>query len=287
MTPARRIDWTTSASWSDGVWQLPVLVALVLTIPAFYVMMLPEPQLLWWARGAYALAGLVLGAPLWRTAAPQRSRRLRAVDAVLAIGLLLSAVLPSSLVVRPALGLRLAVALLTLMRLVWSLQHLLTRRSLAYLLLLALTVLALCGVGFWWLEPTAHTLDDGLWLAFTTAATVGYGDLVPTTAASRIFSVFVVLLGYAVLSLVTAAIAAMWVETEERRMEHELLRAMHKDLRAQLSDVRAELDALRQLALAAQPPAPPADTLRAPAGATAASAAPQRSTHPPSRSAGS
>jgi voltage-gated potassium channel len=52
----------------------------------------------------------------------------------------------------------------------------------------------------------------------------------------------VVLLGYAVLSLVTAAIAAMWVETSERRMEHDILRQLH----AEVSALRAEVAALRR-----------------------------------------
>jgi voltage-gated potassium channel len=110
-----------------------------------------------------------------------------------------------------------------------------------YLLLLSLGVFGLCGVGFWWLEPTVATLPDGLWLAFTTAATVGYGDVVPTTLASKIFAVFVVLLGFGVLTMVTAAIATTWIETEERRIEREILH----DLRQQLGTVRAELTALR------------------------------------------
>jgi len=84
-------------------------------------------------------------------------------------------------------------------------------------------ILGFGGVGFWLLEPRAHTFSDGLWLAFTTAATVGYGDIIPTTHASRIFSVIVVLLGLAVLSLVTASLAAMFVETEERQIERDLL----------------------------------------------------------------
>jgi voltage-gated potassium channel len=103
-------------------------------------------------------------------------------------------------------------------------------------------VLCFCGVGFWALEPRVRTLGDGLWLAFTTAATVGYGDIVPSTPAAKIFAVFVVLLGYAVLSLVTAAIAAMWVETSERRLEHDILRQVH----AEVSALRAELAALRE-----------------------------------------
>jgi voltage-gated potassium channel len=111
----------------------------------------------------------------------------------------------------------------------------------------SLAVLLACGLGFWWLEPTTPDLASGLWLAFTTAATVGYGDLVPTTPASRIFAVFVVLLGFGVLSLVTAAIAAHWVETEERRMEREILR----DMRRELGQLRQELVSLRAAVQAA------------------------------------
>jgi voltage-gated potassium channel len=83
-------------------------------------------------------------------------------------------------------------------------------------------------------------LGDGLWLAFTTAATVGYGDIVPSTPASKIFAVFVVLLGFAVLSLVTASIAAMWVESHERRIEREILHDLHAQVRALRQDI-AEL----------------------------------------------
>ncbi|MBP8101886.1 MAG: two pore domain potassium channel family protein [Burkholderiaceae bacterium] len=136
----------------------------------------------------------------------------------------------------------------------WSLKHLITRGGLAYMLLMAVGVLGACGMGFWWLEPTTRTLPDGLWLAFTTAATVGFGDVVPTTPASEIFSVFVVLLGYGTLSLVTAAIATSWVETEERRVEREIMR----DVRHEIATVRNEVVALRrELAATRQVEAPP------------------------------
>lgn len=113
-------------------------------------------------------------------------------------------------------------------------QRLITRRGLIYSLFLCLAILGLGGLGFWALEPRAITLADGLWLAFTTAATVGYGDIVPSTHASRAFSVLVVLLGLAVLSLVTASLAAMFVETEERQIERDL---MH-EISALRSEVR-------------------------------------------------
>ena len=119
--------------------------------------------------------------------------------------------------------------------------HLITRRGLMYSLALCLLILIIGGVGFWILEPRAETLADGLWLAFTTAATVGYGDIIPSTHASRAFAVVVVLLGLAVLSLVTASVAAMLVETEERQIERDLMR----EIGGLRSEVRALRDELR------------------------------------------
>src|SRR5688572_16109468 len=85
------------------------------------------------------------------------------------------------------------------------------RRGLAYSLALCLLLMGGGGVGFWLLEPRASDIGEGMWLAFTTAATVGYGDIVPSTHASRVFAVVLVLVGLAVLSLVTASMAAIFV----------------------------------------------------------------------------
>jgi voltage-gated potassium channel len=123
-------------------------------------------------------------------------------------------------------------------------KRFITRRGLMYSLVLCLLILGLGGVGFWILEPRALTLSDGLWLAFTTAATVGYGDIVPSTHASRAFSVVVVLLGLAVLSLVTASVAAMFVETEERQVERDLMREIGA-LRAEVRHLHDELRGMK------------------------------------------
>jgi voltage-gated potassium channel len=122
----------------------------------------------------------------------------------------------------------------------------LIRQGLIYSLLLAVAILGLGGVGFWLIDPHIHTLSDGLWLAFTTAATVGFGDLVPSTHASRVFSVVVVLLGLAVLSLVTASLSAIFVEkeveAEERQIEKDLMREI-RHLRHEVADLRREIQA--------------------------------------------
>ena len=253
----------------ERVWRWPVMLVLLATIPAFYAELLQvAPPLI--APAAYLAGALVLAAALAHVASRRSQPVLHLLtnpaDLLLVPGLALAAILPSSGSSNLALALRLGVAFLTLVRMVWSMQHLLTRGSIAYLLLVALIVLGFCGLGFWWLEPSVHSLPDGLWLAFTTAATVGFGDVVPTTAASKIFSVFVVLLGYGVLSLVTAAIATSWIETEERRMERDIVRDVHREiasLRRELQQLRAELvaqgPARTGATEAAHTPAPPTD----------------------------
>ena len=119
------------------------------------------------------------------------------------------------------------------------------RRGLWYSLGLCVLILLIGGVGFWGLEPDIHTLQDGLWLAFTTAATVGYGDTVPQTHLGRAFAVLVVLLGLAVLSLVTASLAALFVErdveADERQIEVDLLREI-RALRHQVNALERRLD---------------------------------------------
>jgi len=77
---------------------------------------------------------------------------------------------------------------------------------------------------FYWVDPRINSFWDGLWLAFISGATVGYGDIVPTTGASRVVAVFVVLTGWALLSLFTANIVAMFVGREEKELRQELHR---------------------------------------------------------------
>ena len=233
------------ATRAERRWRWPTLLALLATVPAFYAELLQAaPSAL--ASAAYVLAAIVLAAGLAHVShgSPNPRAHVLANPTVLLLiaGLIASALLPASSASNAALGVRLGVSFLTLLRMVWTIQHLITRGGLSYLLMVSVLVLGACGLGFWWLEPTTPDLPSGLWLAFTTAATVGYGDVVPTTPAAKIFAVFVVLLGYGVLTLATAAIATRWVETGERLIEREILH----DMRREMAALRSELIALRE-----------------------------------------
>jgi voltage-gated potassium channel len=90
-----------------------------------------------------------------------------------------------------------------------------------------------------------HSYSEGLWLAFVTGATVGYGDFVPTTTASRFFAMFTVLIGFGMLSLTTASIAVFFIEEDEKKLRREMhhdMRLLHEEvvaLRAEIRNARA------------------------------------------------
>lgn len=129
--------------------------------------------------------------------------------------------------------LRIAYVTLVLARALGSMRNVLSPASMPYFLGWGAVTLALAGAGFYWLEPTVHSYGDGLWLAFVTGSTVGYGDFVPTTTASRVFAVIMVIAGFAMLSLVTASIAAYFIGEDEKRLRKE----MHQDIKALREEV--------------------------------------------------
>jgi hypothetical protein len=81
--------------------------------------------------------------------------------------------------------------------------------SLVVLLLVwAITLIVGYGFVFWAMRggfnPPLHSLGQAIYFAGTSALTIGYGDIVGTTAAPRAFSILAALSGFSVLSLTTA-----------------------------------------------------------------------------------
>lgn len=137
--------------------------------------------------------------------------------------------------------LRVTMVLLFLVRILGSLRNLFSPTAMPYVLGLGVVTLGIAGAGFFWLEPTVESYGEGLWLAFTSGATVGYGDFVPTTPASRIFAALMVLVGYAILSMVTASIAAFFVGEDEKHLRRETHHDI-KALREEVAQLRAILE---------------------------------------------
>jgi voltage-gated potassium channel len=133
--------------------------------------------------------------------------------------------------------LRAALVGMMLARAIAEIRVLFAPGGLPYIFGFAVIAMLAAGAGFFWLDPSIRSYGDGLWLAFVTAATVGYGDFVPTTPASRVLAVIIVVIGVALLSVVTASIAAFLVGEDEKLLRRE----MHHDIRQLRQEVAAML----------------------------------------------
>lgn len=65
-------------------------------------------------------------------------------------------------------------------------------------------------------EGPIETYGDALWWAAATITTVGYGDVYPKTPAGRGVAFLLMLVGISVFGLLTARVAAFFVESEDR-----------------------------------------------------------------------
>ena len=101
---------------------------------------------------------------------------------------------------------------------------------------------------------------------------MGYGDVVPTTGASRVFAAFMVLIGVSLMTLFTANVVTFFIGREETELRRDLHREIiklrgdvarliggeelriHRDLHEEVRLLRDEVRTLRD-ALAKVPDA--------------------------------
>jgi len=94
-------------------------------------------------------------------------------------------------------------------------------------------------------DAQIENFGDAIWWALVTVTTVGYGDLAPVTVQGRVVATVLMLLGIALIGVVTATVAAWFVnltqgaeeEREEAREE-----AREEVTRTQLLDRIGELE---------------------------------------------
>lgn len=117
---------------------------------------------------------------------------------------------------------------------------------------LLISVFTLCiaiagGVVMWVIDREDFpTLGSGMWFAMQSITTVGYGDRVPSSTEGRLIATFVIVAGIGFMSVITATITAVFVESARRRrrssaeitLEHisqrldQIERLMHQRLEA-------------------------------------------------------
>lgn len=118
-------------------------------------------------------------------------------------------------------SLRLVVVLLLLARMSKTLRRLLAQHQLGTTLAVAFITMLLSGLIIVRIEPSIGSIWDGMWWAWVTMATVGYGDVVPKTAPGRLFASLLIMFGVVLLSLLTANLAAFFIGSEVEKVEKE------------------------------------------------------------------
>jgi voltage-gated potassium channel len=214
--------------------EVSIMIAALATIPvvifegrgASYAWLPIADWLIW------AVFAVVLFIGIWL--AENRAQYLQRHPLDVAIVILSFPMMPSFLaltrlarLVRVMRVLRLATVVA---RAIPALKATIGRRELLYVFsVCALLVVAAAGMLFV-LEPDAvdQSFLSALWWSTVTVTTVGYGDIAPTTLAGRIAAVVVMIAGLAVISTLSASIAAYFVaqgrQSDADRLEQRLER---------------------------------------------------------------
>jgi voltage-gated potassium channel len=225
--------------------EVPVLVAALLVIP---VIVIEESNV----SDTWKTLGAILNWIIWVAFAvevivmlavvPSKKRWLRDNPLEVAIVVLTPPFLPASL---QALRVFRLFRLLRLLRIARLGRRVFSLQGLRYVALLALLTVLGGGAAFAAVEKHSSTWD-GVWWAFTTATTVGYGDKYPVTVLGRAIGMTVMLVGISFIAVLTGAIAQRFLaaQVEEVVEAEETIEATEAEVLAELREVRSRLDRL-------------------------------------------
>jgi voltage-gated potassium channel len=225
--------------------EVPVLIAALLVIP---VIVVEESNV----SDTWKTTGSILNWAIWITFAletvvmllvvPSKWRWLRDHPLEVAIVLFTPPFLPASL---QALRVFRLLRLARLFRLAPLARRLFSLEGLRYVALLAL--LTMLGGGAAYASIEKHTSTwDGVWWAFTTMTTVGYGDEYPRTNLGRALGMAIMLIGIGFIAIITGAVAQRFLAPEVE----EIAEAAHEvettdvEVLAELREVMSRLDRL-------------------------------------------
>ena len=101
-------------------------------------------------------------------------------------------------------------------------------------------------------DPSVKTPWDGLWWALSTVATVGYGDVVPSSALGRLLGTALVVLGLGVFVVITANFLAIFLQKNttgnlpNTDTDHLQLQQQLDDLYAQQSKILKSIEQINE-----------------------------------------
>jgi len=93
---------------------------------------------------------------------------------------------------------------------------------------------------------TSPTIWLGLWWSVQTTTTVGYGDIVPASAAGRAIAAFVMLVGIGFITVSTAGITSAFLESARRRRAADTDNPLAVEIRALRHQMELLTDEVRR-----------------------------------------
>jgi len=136
---------------------------------------------------------------------------------------------------------RLLVLLGLLIHVSSALRQLLSRHHLGITLLASFIIIVFAGVIIASLDPAIKTPWDGLWWAWVTITTVGYGDIVPVSNIGKVFASLLIAMGVGLFSMLTASFSAFFLAQEEENVAEKEQLSLEK-----LQRVEQKLDLLEE-----------------------------------------
>ncbi len=196
----------------------------------------------------FVLETSVLSALVWHKGTYLRHNWMNLV--IIAAGLpLIWNITPLAGVIR---NLRLLLLLSLFLRFSSTVRALLRHNSIGVTLGVAAAVILLSGLLMAAIEPSVKNPWDGIWWAWVTVTTVGYGDIVPQTPAGKLFGSLLILLGVALFALMTASFSSYFIGRDVSKVEQGIERDVSKleqedvDIRSMMERMNRALERLEE-----------------------------------------
>lgn len=126
-------------------------------------------------------------------------------------------------------------------------RELLARNHLGTTLGVSLIIMTIAGMLMAGIDPGIESVWEGLWWAWVTITTVGYGDVVPVSGEGRIIGAILILIGVGLFAMLTASISVLFISRSDEEMEENLQQQMRDNeikAMAQLARIEKKMDKL-------------------------------------------
>ena len=90
-------------------------------------------------------------------------------------------------------------------------------RAVRLVAMVALSLAIVAAILEWAIDPGIGSFNDSLWWAVVTVTTVGYGDVVPTSAGGRLVGALLMLAGVSAIPITTSLVVSVFVSRLQRQ----------------------------------------------------------------------